>query len=124
MTNLGSIFSSAARTDILRVLWCQTGPLGLRQVARLAGVHPRSAELALEGLVVERRVAHRKTPRRSLYRLNRRHPEVSLLDAVFDASNQARWASGRSTLDRRGRSILPFVEEAGALLGHARKRIA
>ena len=122
MRSLGQILGSAARTNILRILWHQSRPVGLRHVARLAGVQPRSADLALQALVREGRVTCRRSPGRNFYRLNRRHPEATILDAVFEAADRARNAAGLGRLNEWAKSILPFIEDSGAMRERTRSR--
>ncbi len=121
MTNLGILLSSAARTEILRALMYQPAPAGLRPLARIAGVLPHSAELALNALVKEKlvnRTAYTAGPR---YALNRAHPDAELLDAVFTAASRAVTASRCRMLGRRAARILPFIREAGSMLDRARE---
>ncbi len=121
MTNLGTLLSSATRTGILRALMYQPAPAGLRPLARIAGVLPHSAELALGALVKEKlvkRTAYAAGPR---YTLNRAHPDAELLDAVFTAASRAATASRCRMLGRRAAGILPFIREAGSMLTRARE---
>ncbi len=120
MTSLGTLLSSAARTEILRVLWYQSAPVGLRALARIAGVLPRSAELALDALVDEKRVTRTRDASGPCYALNRRHPDVELLDAVFMAAARATIARRSHTLEKRAARLLPFIREAGRMVALAR----
>ena len=121
MKSLGILLGSAGRTEILRTLMCQPGSVGLRQVARLAGVHPHSAELALAGLVREGLVRRRRTSSRALYGLNRSHADIAVLDAVFLAAARAVTCERNRSLGKRARSILPFIRQATRMLTHARE---
>ena len=120
MKTLGKLLGSAARTEVLRVLTCQPGPLGLRPTARVAGIHPRSAELALRDLVREQLVRSRPTAAGPVYEINRRHPDTPVLEAVFDAAARAAVHQRRASLQRKARAILPFVDEADRMLSRAR----
>lgn len=112
---------TASQTEILRALSYQPGSVGLRQVARIAGIHPHSAELALAALVRDGLVRRRRTAARVLYTLNRKREEAGILESVFmAAANGFIQARGR-TLNQRARSILPFVNEASRLIHRARK---
>jgi len=122
MRTLGSILGSASRTDILRVLYYQPEPVGLRYLARIAKVHPRSAELALKALLLEDFVVHKRTATRALYELNRDQPDAFVLKAVFDASAHTAMVLRNRSLDRRAYTILPFIAEASRMLEHARRR--
>lgn len=99
----------------------QPGALGLRHAARIAGVHPRSAQLALKELVGEGLV--RQTPTRPgpLYEIDRTHPQTPVLAAVFAAAACASVRQRSVSLRHRARVILPFVEDACRMLSHARK---
>ena len=121
MKTLGILLGSAGRTEILRALLWQPGSVGLRQVARLAGVHPHSAEVALAGLVRERLVRRRRASSRTRYELNRTHADVTVLEATFLAAARAVISARSRSLDERARSILPFIRQATQMLTHARE---
>jgi hypothetical protein len=121
MKTLGRLLGSAARTDILRTLVCQPGAVGLRQVARIAEVHPHSAELALAGLVREGLVRRRRINSRAVYEVNRSHADVAVLEAVFLAVARAVSSLRSRSLDERSKSILPFIRQATRMLAHARE---
>ena len=95
MKTLGDLFSSAAKTEILRALHHQPDALSLRQLTRLAGVRVRSAELALHSLVNEKLVRRQRTRNRVFYAMERSHPSASVLTAVFDC--RITGAAGRSS---------------------------
>ena len=121
MTRLGTLLSSTARTEILRVLWYQPEPVGLRSLARIAGVLPRSAELALHALVDEVRVKQTRDPSGPCYALNRCHPDVELLEAVILAASRATTISRSRMLKRRAAQIVPFISESGRMMKMARR---
>jgi len=123
MNSLGSIFASAARTELLYALRYQHDDVGLRQLARLAGVHPHSAERVLADLVRERLVTMRKTPARTFYRKNLSHPDWRMIDAVCDGADRARRELLWPALNLRAKSLLPFIEEADAMLSRARRTL-
>ena len=107
MNTLGHLLGSTARTDILRVLSYDVGPIGLRPLARLAGVHPRSAELALRTLVGEGLVLRRQAGKRPVYERNEGHPEADVLQSIFQAAALARVRQLSKELQTRARGILP-----------------
>lgn len=109
--------------DTLRVLNHQHAPVGLRQLARLADIHPHSAECMLKDLVHEGLVIRRNTHGRSLYSAAFDHPEWEVLRAVFDASDRAMRSLRARDLNERAQSILPFIEEARGMLARARGEI-
>lgn len=120
MKTLGRLLGSAARTDVLRALNCQPSPLGLRPLARLAGVHPHSAELALAALLREGLVQRVGSGARPTYAMDRSHPDAAFLQAVLDAASLALVRQRRALLQKRARPILPFIREAEGMLNHAR----
>jgi DNA-binding IscR family transcriptional regulator len=120
MQSLGHLLRSAARTEILRVLVLQPGPVSLRQAARLAGVHPRSAQLVFAGLRREGLVSQHRSANRLLYALNRNHWDVPILDAVFAAAARAQVRTQNAALQDRARHILPFVRQAAQLVNRGR----
>ena len=120
MTTLGKLLGSPARTELLRVLVYQGGAVGVRSAARIAGMHPHSAGLALKALVREDLVRRRQTTVGPLYELNPTHPDVPVLEAVFCAAAAACTRQRQSSLHRKGRAILPFIDEATRMLNKAR----
>ncbi|MEI6788488.1 MAG: helix-turn-helix domain-containing protein [bacterium] len=121
MKTLGELLNSEGKTEILRVLVHQPGPVGLRQAARLAGIHPHSAEVALSALVRTGLVKHRRSPHRARYELVRNHEDAAVLEAVFLAATNGFIAAQRRTLDERARQLLPFIKEATTLIARARE---
>lgn len=121
MKTLGKLLNSEAKTEILRVLVYQSGPVGLRQAARLAGIHPHSAEVALSALVRTGLVKHRRSPHRARYELVRNHADAAVLEAVFLAATRCSIAAQRRTLDERARQLLPFIEQAVIMIARSRE---
>ena len=79
MKSLGHMLGGSARFELLRALYYQHDPVGLRQLARLAGVHPHSAERMLRGLVEEGVVVRNQTHSRTMFRRNRDHEDWPIL---------------------------------------------
>jgi len=123
MKSLSHILGTSARFDLLRALYYQHNAVGLRQMARLAGVHPHSAERMLKDLVEEHVVVKKRTRSRNMFSKNVDHPDWLMLRAVIDAADNAERLTRRTELDKRARSILPFIEEAGSMLRRARRSI-
>lgn len=121
MKTLGQLLGSAARADVLHVLYCEPEPVGLRHVARLAGLYPRSVQLALAGLVDDCLVVCDRTGARPLYQLDRNHSDAPILAAVFRAVAEARIRSRCSCVQDRAQSILPFINEAMRMLSVSRE---
>ena len=118
---LSSLFAYPARTGILETLYYQPGELGLRQVAAVAEVHPRSAELALQDLLRERLVRRRRAGSRVMFALNREHLAYPLLKAVFAASEACRLRQRIAERRDAGREALSFVAGALRMMETARK---
>lgn len=122
MANLGSLLSTGSQAEILRALAHHPDPLGLRQAARIAGVHPRSAELALSSLVEAGIVKRKRRGSRALYHLNRDHPHAEVLIPVFEAAERGFIIMRSHSLNRTARRILPLLSRANKLRAHARRR--
>ena len=120
MQSLGTLFSSKARTEILRVLHELGNAAGIRQVARLADVYPRSAERVLAQLVSEKLALCRKSKGQKVYSLNHDHPDAPVLAAIFQAANRVSIQHASTTLHDRAASILPFITETSTMLKRAR----
>lgn len=121
MKTLGRLLNSAGKTEILRALVYQPGPVGLRQVARIAGVHPHSAELALAALTRDGLVKRRNGRNRALFELERSHDEASVLETVFTAAANGFTKARSRTLNDRAKSLFPFINQACAMIIRARK---
>lgn len=120
MRSLGNIFGTVARTDVLRALYCQPEPVGLRYLARIADIHPHSAELALATLVREQLVIYGKMGRRKLYELNVHHEDYIFLETVFTALERLYVKQNSNNLNERACKILPFIKEASRLIAYAK----
>ena len=121
MKALGHLFNSAAKTEILRTLHHQPDVVGLRQLARIADVHVRSAELALADLVSIKLVTRKRQSNRVFYAMKRTHPDAALLSAIFDAAAHASISATSASLSKRAKRILPFIRQANRMLNHARR---
>ena len=121
MKTLGLLLGSAGQTEVLRALMHQPGPVGLREVSRIAGVHPHSAELAFAALIRKGLVVRKKTASRVLYVMNRSHEDAVVLEAVFSAANQGFIRARSRLLNERARIILPFIGQASRMLASARE---
>jgi hypothetical protein len=102
-------------------LYYQADPIGLRPLARVAGVLPRSAEVALDALVDECLVCVNSDASGPRYILNRKHADAELLAAIFTAATKNTIASRCRTLAARAKRILPFIREAESMVGRARR---
>ncbi len=120
MKSLGNIFGTVARTDVLRALYYQPEPVGLRYLARIADIHPHSAELALAALVCEQLVIYGKDGKRKLYKLNMHHEYYVFLATVFTALERLYVKQNNNNLNKHAYKILPFIEEASHLIAYAK----
>ena len=105
---------------MLRALYYQAKPVGLRSLARLAEVHPHSAERMLKELVKEGVVRRSITGSRAMYRKNTAHHDWYTLKAVFTAADESVRKVRAGQLNERAKNLLPFMEEAHAMLKEAR----
>ena len=121
MKTLGMYFGSPSQTELLRALVCLPRPVGLREVSRIAGIHPHSGELALSVLIRKGLVKRRKTSGRTFYVLDRGHEDAVVLEAVFRAASQGFTRIRSRLLNDRARRILPFIKEASRLIARARE---
>ena len=120
---LSELFAYPSRTEILETLFYQPGELGLRQIAAVADVHVRSAELALADLQRARLVSRRRRGNRVMFALDRRHLAYPLIRDVFMAA-ETRRIKDRAESDRNvGREILSFVTAALSMAQRARRSV-
>jgi len=119
MKVLGDLFSSGARTELLRVLCYQPDGMALRALARTAGLRIRSAELALSSLVRDKLVKRSRDGNRVVFVLDRADVRYSILHAVFDAAMYEGIRADSRLLNERSKVILPFINEAKHMLNNA-----
>jgi hypothetical protein len=108
------------RIEILRALYYQPDAASLRQLARLADVHPHTAELVLRGLVSERLVVRRTSASRVFYTKDTRHSHWLVIGRVCDGADSALRQLKRPLHDRQARTLLPFIEQTTTMLAKAR----
>jgi len=106
----------------MQALVCLPDPVGLRHLARIAGVHPHSAELALASIGADKLARQRKTRGRKLYEINRNHPDLPIVQAVFEAATRESIRVKSRGLNKKASTILPFIKQATRMLAHARSR--
>jgi len=94
--------------------------VSLRQLSRIANVHPHSAELALAYLAKNDLVLRRRESNRILFTLNRTHPHLPQLSAIFNAATLANITEQSQHLSERASNILPFTQRAKQMIRHAR----
>jgi len=121
MKSIGSILKSGARADILHVLFYAHTAVSLRQLARLADVHPHSAEMVMDDLLKDHLVKRRKTSARCFFWKDSDNPDWLIIGGVCRGAEQAHQLSKQPALNKRALLILPFIEEAGSMLFKARK---
>jgi len=120
MTSLGAILGPPGRIEIIRDLYYQPDTTSLRQLARLADVHPHTAELVLRGLVTERLVVRRRSASRVFYTKNVRHSDWLVIGRVCDGADSALRQMKRPQYNQQARTLLPFIEETTKMLAKAR----
>lgn len=123
MNDVCHMLGASARFALLRALYYLPDAVGLRQLARLADVHPHSAERMLKELVDEGVVLRKKTSSRTMFTRSNDHSDWCVLEPVFDAAERSIRALNAPRLNRRAQAILPFLEEAGSMLKKARRSI-
>lgn len=120
MTLLSSILSSKARIEVLRTLCFLDKPIGLRKLARICEVHPRSAELALQGLIAERRVI--KSPKGSApaYRWNAAHADALRLQKLFHADMSEVLKMKTKDYQSKALGLCKFIDDGLKLVAKGR----
>ena len=113
--------ASPARTETLRVLARLPEPVGVRLLARIAEIHPHSAERALAALVREGVVRRNRVGGCARYALNRRHSAAAMLEAVFAAAEQETIRMRCRSLRSRARGILSCIRQGARMVARARE---
>lgn len=117
---LSELFAYPSRTEVLETLFYQPGELGLRQIATVANVYVRSAELALGDLHRAGLVRRRRRGNRLMFALNRRHLAYQLIHDVFRAAEARRLKDRAEKTGKSERDILVFVSAALEMAENAR----
>lgn len=105
------------------MLYYQPDAIGVRPLARIAGLLPRSAELAIPSLVEEQLVIRQFRHAAPLYVLNRNHAAYGLLAAIFSAATKATIIERSRKLSGKAMAILPFIAEAGEMLACGKRSL-
>lgn len=121
MKTLGMLLDSEAKTEVLRALMYQPGPVGLRQVARIAGVHPHSAEVALAALARDGLVKCQRTAGRFSCQWVHEHEDNVVLEAVFTAAARGFVECRNRALEIRAKALLPFITSTTRMINRARE---
>ena len=121
---LGDVFSSKARTEVLRGLCVSTKPVGLRKLARITGLRPRSVELALNGLQQQGLVERVSCSEHSDgYCIQNGHQMTDRLRAVFLADLKEELHERSALLAERGLGLCDFMDEGLALVMRGRRSL-
>lgn len=123
MADLASLFSSRAKTKVLRTLSCQSAPLPLRQIASLSDSPLFSVQRVLQQLTDEKIILRKKKGNLVLFALDQIHPAFSLLKQIFDLEMQDRIASSSNDYRQKAKGILDFSCAAQRLLARGREWI-
>lgn len=115
-----AIFSSRARSRVLRVLHNQEEPVPLRHVAYLAQMPVFSIQRALQQLVEENLVIQKRKKRFRLFSLNRNHLYHSFLSRLFDVERRCQAEEVQGRYDQRAKGLLDFVASARNLFKTAK----
>lgn len=115
---------SKARTEVLRALCALPNPLGIRHLARLTRLHPRSVELSLNSLAAEGILTRLPDAGRTTgVQINRQHPAFSRLRELFETDTLAELATRTPALDRRGLAMCAFMDDARTLIHRGRRSL-
>jgi len=124
MNFLGDLFNSKARTEVLRALCVLPKPMGIRPLARLTRLHPRSVERTLEALREEGMVIrHPHAGHKAAVAINRQHPAYGRLRELFHADTLAELSTRTSALAGRGVSLCSFMDDGLALIQRGRRSL-
>ena len=118
---MAQLFAYPARTEVLKTLYYQPAELGLRQIAVVASLHVRSAELALKDLKQARLVSRRKDKNRVFFSLNREHESYPLLAALFSAEEKFAITQRAAAAVDEGAKAVRFAVTAARMLKRARE---
>ncbi|HMP73597.1 MAG TPA: hypothetical protein PKE55_10080 [Kiritimatiellia bacterium] len=115
------MFSSPARTEVLRALHYQNRPVGLRMLAWVAGIHPHSAERVVEALEEEGLVVCGRSGYRMRIAKCADHPAWVAMSEMFEAADRSWCGAGLEARNERAKQVLRFLEEGMELTGRARR---
>jgi len=119
MYSLGDMLSSKARTEIIEVLSRTQTKVGIRRIAWICGLHPRSVEIALKSLVDEKLVLKIPQKRGFAYTWNEDHPETSRLRQLFVHDEHQRLDRRTAPLSSEGKQLCAFLDDGLSLIQQA-----
>lgn len=123
MAYLAAILSSKARVEVLSQLCLLQNPVGLRKLARICGLHPRSVELALAGLIEEERVSKDSKRENPSYVFNWSHKDAIRLQKVFETDTAEVLKQRSLTLQSRAEILCSFIDDGLELLERGRSSL-
>jgi hypothetical protein len=123
MTSLGYIFTSRARVALLEALAHLENPVGLRRLSWICDIHPRSAELALKGLIEEKRVLRKMVHSKPTYQWNGNHPEADRLRTLFQIDARERLKATKPLPLNEGKDMMEFMQEAHSIIQLGKEQI-
>jgi len=119
MHSLGDILSSKARTEIIEVLSRTQTKVGIRRIAWMCDLHPRSVEIALKSLVDEKLVLKIPQKRGFAYIWNEDNPETSRLRQLFVVDEHQRLNRRTTQLTSDGAHLCAFLDDGFSLFQQA-----
>lgn len=123
MKNLGDLFCSKARVEVLRTLCFLKQPVGLRKLSRISELHPRSTELALKSLMTEMLVVMQSSQGRPVYGLNQEHPETMRLQILFLEDMKQGLKTRTGEWETKAKEICGFLDDGFALLATGKESL-
>ncbi len=121
MIDLAEIFSSKARTKVLRTLYYQAEPIPLRHVATISDLPVFSIQCALKALVGEKIIKRKKRKKYTLFSLNEDHPCYQFLSKVFHLEMTSCLQADSDQYHKKAKSVLAFAASARRLFRQIKK---
>ena len=121
MGQLGDIFSSRARTEVLFALVAQPCAIGLRQLSYVTKIPTRSVELAVARLHDQGWVHWNVQNRQAQIKLDAAHPDYELLLALWDTAQQVGLRQRGLRMGARAKAVLSHCKKTRRLMSRAKR---
>lgn len=121
--NLSQLLSSASRTSILEVLSKQSEPVPLRQIALLATIHVRSADVTLRQLAKEKIVCSRKVKNEKHFYINRDHEAHEAILKIINLVTAMNISAQAGILRDKAINALQFASSGLEFIQQAKSRL-
>jgi hypothetical protein len=112
MLEFSDLFSSKAKFNVLRMLFLQSLPISLRQIAMISNVGLYSVQRSLNQLVHDGIVLQKRSGQYRLFRLDPKNIYFDVLSRIFEIEISSRIQFQRQRWQSKAKAALLFSSSA------------